>query len=549
MTAATAERVATPAETTSATAGTGTLLRLILRRDRVRIPLWVGGIAFVQIAGSSSYPELLPTLADRLAHASVMTGNPAMKAMTGPGHGLDGDPSLGALMATEYLGFVAVFAALMAVLLVVRHTRTEEETGRAELVRASVVGRHAHLTAAVIAAALASIALGSVVALGIGSLGIEGVDWLGSLTYGGALAAVGLVFTGVAAVTSQVSEYGRAASGMAGALIGLAYGLRAIGDVGDNALIWLSPIGWAQASAPYVDNNWWPLALSAGATLVLVALAYSLASRRDFGAGLRRPRPGSATGSALLGTPMGLAWRLQRSGLIWWAVGLFIAAMAFGATADALEAYSDNELLQQILESIGGATLTESFLAMMIVLVATVCAVFSVLAALRLRREETSGTGELVLATAVSRTHWVFTHVLISLLGGAVLLLVAGAGVGLSAAAVTGDAGLIAQSLGASLAYAPALWVTAGLAVAVLGIIPRAAALPWALVVYAFLVVYLGGLLRLPQWALDLSPYTHIPTLPVDDFSVLPAVVLTLVAAVLVGAGLVGFRQRDLEAT
>ena len=518
MTAATAERVSTRPEATNATAGTGTLLRLILRRDRVRIPLWVGGIAFVQIAGASSYPELLPTLNDRLAHASVMTANPAMKAMTGPGHGLDGDPSLGALMATEYLGFMAVFAALMTVLLVVRHTRAEEETGRAELVRASIVGRHAHLTAAVIAAALASVALGLVVAVGHASLGIESIDWPGSLTYGGALAAVGLVFTGVAAVTSQISEYGRAASGMAGALIGLAYGLRAIGDVGDNALIWLSPIGWAQASAPYVDNNWWPLVLSAVVALVLVAVAYALASRRDFGAGLRRPRPGSATGSALLGTPMGLALRLQRSGLIWWAVGLFIAAFAMGATADALDAYSDNELLQRILESIGGATLTESFLAMMIALIAIVCAVFSVLATLRLRREETSGTGELALATAVSRTHWAFTHVLIALLGGTMLLVVSGAGVGLSAAAVTGENSLIAQSLAASLAYAPALWVTAGLAVAVFGVVPRATGLAWALVVYAFLVVYIGGLLRLPQWALDLSPYTHIPTLPVDDF-------------------------------
>ncbi|HLT11459.1 MAG TPA: ABC transporter permease, partial [Micromonosporaceae bacterium] len=159
-----------------------------------------------------------------------------------------------------------------------------------------------------------------------------------------------------------------------------------------------------------------------------------------------------------------------------------------------------------------------SFLAMMIALIAIVCAVFSVLATLRLRREETSGTGELALATAVSRTHWAFTHVLIALLGGTMLLVVSGAGVGLSAAAVTGENSLIAQSLAASLAYAPALWVTAGLAVAVFGVVPRATGLAWALVVYAFLVVYIGGLLRLPQWALDLSPYTHIPTLPVDDF-------------------------------
>ena len=40
----------------------------------------------------------------------------------------------------------------MAILLVVRHTRAEEETGRAELVGAGVVGRHAPLAAALITA-------------------------------------------------------------------------------------------------------------------------------------------------------------------------------------------------------------------------------------------------------------------------------------------------------------------------------------------------------------------------------------------------------------
>jgi putative exporter of polyketide antibiotics len=71
---------------------------------------------------------------------------------------------------------------------------------------------------------------------------------------------------------------------MAGALIGAAYAVRAAGDMGDNALSWLSPIGWAQATAAYVDNNWWPLGLAAAVTAALIVAAFALSDRRDIGA-------------------------------------------------------------------------------------------------------------------------------------------------------------------------------------------------------------------------------------------------------------------------
>jgi ABC-2 type transport system permease protein len=259
----TATRAAAPAtgRTGGGTlAGTGALLRFILRRDRLRIAAWVAALAAVQVGGAASYPDLYPTLADRENQAAIVGDNPAMKAMSGPGFGLD-DYTYGAMMTNEYLGFMAIFVALMSVLMLVRHTRTEEETGRVELVRASVVGRHAPLTAALIGVALTNLALGLLIALGMGGLGIESIDWSGSFAFGAAYAMVGLVFAGVAAVTVQLTGYARSASGLAGALIGVAYAVRAIGDVADNGLSWLSPIGWAQAMAPYVHNNLWPLLL------------------------------------------------------------------------------------------------------------------------------------------------------------------------------------------------------------------------------------------------------------------------------------------------
>lgn len=551
MSTATPTRVSTPTGQVAGAGpltGTGALVRFNLRRDRIRIPAWLAGITLVQVGGAASYPDLYPTTADRQAQAAVYDSNPAMKAMSGPGHGLD-DYTYGALMANEYLGFMVIFVALMSVFMVVRHTRTEEETGRAELVRASVVGRHAHLTAALVTTALTNVVLGLLIALGLGGLGIDSIAWAGSFVLGAAFAAVGLVFVAVAAVTAQVTEYGRAAAGMAGGLIGVAYAVRAIGDVADNGLSWLSPIGWAQAAAPYVDDNWWPLGLALVVAAGLVPAAFALSRRRDFGAGLRAGRAGAAAGSEVLGTPLGFAWRLQRASVIWWGIAMFLFGLMYGSAVDVIEQYADNEVIQDMMESIGGATLTESWLSMIIALLSIVCTIFAIIAALRPRREETSGRAESVLATALPRTRWVATHVVLAMGGGLGLLLVAGAGLGLGTAVASGDPGYVGEILGAALAYAPALWLTAALAVAVFGLVPRAIGLAWALLCYAIFIVYLGGLLDLPDWMFDLSPYTHVPRMPAADFTATPLVILTALAAVLIAAGLAGFRRRDLETT
>lgn len=220
------------------------------------------------------------------------------------------------MIGHEFLSWIAIFVALMSIFVVVRHTRLEEETGRAELVRSSRVGRHATTTAALSVAVGANLVLGALLAVSLGSLGIESVGWGGSLLFGAGQTAVGVVFAAVAAVTVQLNEHARGASALAGAALALAYTLRAAGDmaeVGGNALSWLSPIGWAQQTRVYVDGRWWPLALALALALVLVASGYWLSTRRDVGASLMQTRPGPAHARDRLATPLGLAWRLHRS--------------------------------------------------------------------------------------------------------------------------------------------------------------------------------------------------------------------------------------------
>jgi ABC-2 type transport system permease protein len=547
MTAATVS-VSAQATTGGTFAGTAGLLRFNLRRDRVRIPIWVLALGLVMASAPSTYVGLYPTAEDRATQATVIGANPAMKAMTGPGFGIE-NYTFGAMMANEYLGFMLIFVGLMTTFILVRHTRAEEETGRAELVRASAVGRYAPLAAALLTAAIASVALGLVVALGMGASGVESVDWSGSLLFGTTFTVTGLIFAGVAAVTAQVSPSGRAASGLAGATIGIAYTVRALGDTANNGLSWLSPIGWMQQTRVYVDDRWWPMLLGIAAAGVLIAVAFALIDRRDLGAGLRAERTGAAAGSARLGTPGGFAWRLHRSSVIWWAVVLFLLGSTYGSATNVMESYADNEVLRQMMETVGGGSLTESWLSLICAVLAIVATIFSVVAALRARREETDGRAEAVLATGVSRTRWLGSHVVVAMTGGLLMLLASGLGLGLGAAASTGDSRWFSDLLGAQLAYTPALWATSALAVAVFGLVPRATMLSWALLGWSVFATYFGGLLQLPQWTINFSPYQHIPRMPAAEFSALPLAVLVGVAAALITVGLATFRRRDLDAT
>ncbi|MEU0302458.1 ABC transporter permease [Streptomyces sp. NPDC006175] len=548
---ATTTRAPAPARSVTrsggALAGTRTLIRFDLRRDRVRLPVWILALFAGTASTASNYTTLYADPADRASVVTTMK-SPAGLAMTGPEHYLD-DYTFGAMTGHQMLGFMAVLVGLMSVLIITRHTREEEETDRAELVRSTVVGRHAHLAAALSVAVLANLALALLLAVGLGSMGIDSVDTGGSLLYGFSHAAVGIVFAGVAAVTVQLTAHTRGASGTAMAVIGLAYVLRAAGDAGGNdALSWLSPIGWVQRTYPYVDDRWWPLLLCAALAVLCSGAGFVLSTRRDVGAGLRAARLGSPVASGSLTRLLGFALRLHRSVLAGFGAGLFLMGAMYGSILGSADDMLKNiDQLQEALEDIGGTTMAESFASMVMVVLAVVAAVYVVMAALRPRSEENAGRAEPLLATGLSRARWAGSHLAVALAGGTLMLLLAGLGIGVAGAASAGDSGLLLKLVGAALAYAPALWVTVGVTAVLFGWLPRAASAAWAVPAYAFVVGYLGRLLRFPHWMNNVSPFGHVPQLPAAPMSWTPMVVLTLIAAALLLLGLQGFRRRDLQ--
>src|ERR1700738_2180646 len=135
--------------------GSGALSRLALRRDRIMPPAWVCVLVIGVASNAYTFAKLYKTTSSRTALVASGESNPALLFLYGR---LNGN-SVGALTAWRYGVWGALFAALMSVFLVIRHTRAEEEAGRLELVGSARVGRQAPLAAALAVAALANVVL------------------------------------------------------------------------------------------------------------------------------------------------------------------------------------------------------------------------------------------------------------------------------------------------------------------------------------------------------------------------------------------------------
>jgi len=521
--------------------GIGPLVGLIVRRDRLRLALWIGALAAVAAATAVALARLLPTADARALFAAGITGNAAVVALIGP---VFDATSIGGLTAWRLGSLGATVVGLMSLLTVVRHTRAEEEAGRRELVGAAAVGRHAALAAALATTAAADLLLAALVA---GGLAACGLPLAGSLALGASFATTGWLFAAIAAVAAQLVENARAASAIAGATLGVAYVARAVGDSGRGALSWLSwasPIGWAQRVRPFAGERWWLCALATAVAAALAALAAVLSARRDLGAGLLRGRPGPATASPRLRSPLALAWRLQRTTLFSWTIAFAAIGAALGGVAHSVADLLDSSpRMRLLIATLGSAgDITDAYFAATFGVLGLVAAGHALQATLRLRSEEEDARAEPVLAASVSRVRWASGHLLFAALGPALALAAAGTAAGL----VHGGPDDIPRLLAAALAQLPAVCVLVAIAVALFGLAPRYTRASWGALAAFLLLGQLGRLLQLPTWLLDLSPFLHIPHLPGGPVALTPLLALLAIAAALTAAGLVAFRRRDV---
>lgn len=522
------------------TTGTSALVRLILRRDRIRLPAWVLGIVGMTGASASAVQEFYATPAQVASYATMVESSASARLFGGVPYDLD---TIGGITAYEVTAVGSIALALMMIFLVVRHTRGEEEAGTSELVRSGMVGRHAATLAALIVAVGCSLLVG---ALDAAMLAAIGMSTAGAVGHGAGLAAIGLLFTAVAAIAAQVVASARGALALAGTVLGVLFIGRGVAAARDSDLAWLSPIAWQEGMRPFGETRWWLLAPLVALPLVLLLVAGALTARRDFGAGLVHPRAGSQRATRTLSTPVGLAWRTQRGMVLGWAVGILVLGMVFGTFSSEIGTFAESNPDIMIIMGADEDDLVRSYYAFILAFTAILASALAITSALRARHDERQGLAEPMLAAGVSRTRWVLAGVAVAVLGSLAVLLLLGLGTGGMHVLTTGDGELFWPLVGGAVSYVPAMVLLIGLAVLLHGAIPRLAPLVWLVFAFALLQSYLGELLDLPEWMAGLSPYQHLPLLPAESFQVVPAAVLTGLGVLGVVLGVVALRRRDL---
>jgi ABC-2 type transport system permease protein len=517
--------------------------------------VWVLVIALMTVFTASAISSEYGTHADRVEILKLATATPTLLVVRGTAQGA----STGAFFVFESLTYLAVLAALMSTFLAVRHSRADEESGRAELIAATSAGRFAPTIATVIEGVIANVAVMVLVFLGLLA---SGFDAAGSATFGWALGATGIAFLGVGLLCAQVFSSSRAANGCAAALVGIAYVVRGVGDASGTVsadglhttsgwVSWLSPIGWAQQTRPFADNAWWTGLSGVELCAVLVIVTLVLQAVRDNGAGLIAARAGRARASAVLRGPLGLAWRLARGSIIGWGIGAVVLALLAGKLgATVLDALKNNSEISTAITSMtpgGSGGVLQEFVSAMMGFVGLLVAGCMLQIIMRLRQDEAVGTTEVVLASRVGRIRWFLCYLVVGVLAAVVILLLSGVLTGATLAQTDGvDPAIFGQTVGAALAQLPAVLIYLSVLGLVFALIPRVTIpVGWAMLAVGAFLGQFGGILKLPDWVRNVSPSQHTPAVPMPhaDFSgawwmVVISIVVAIVAVVLV-------RRRD----
>jgi len=520
------------------------LTRFTLYKERIFIIAWIGLLLIVAGVMLTAFENQFTP--EELQGLQVMKYNPAHIALQGPFFAVDNFQVVH-FFAIELHLFTLIAVAIFNIFLVMQNTRGDEEKGRYEVLRSLPIGRlsafHAVMNTAVIVNILLAVSHGVLLSV----LCISGMTTAGAFTYGMSLGVTGIFFAAISALISQFSHSTRTVTGYAFLVLIVSYLLRAVGDVTSEALSVVSPLGLPLRAKAFVSNQPWPFFIMLILSFILFSISYLLNARRDIGQGLFPEKQGRDYASNFLRTPLGLVWQQNRNTLFSWAIVLFgFGAALGGILRDAEHFAGENGAFQMLMPTSADFSAVELFTTFLNVGFAIVCVAPVLILVFKVLREEKEGRAEPILSRAISRPYYLASFTALAFVASMLMPFITTVGLWAVSSLMMETPLAFGPLVHSMMVYIPALWTMLGLSIFFVGVFPKAAAFCWAYFTYIFMLGFFGELLGVPRWAMLLSPFYHIPQLPLDDMRILPLLALTAAALTLVACGLVFYRRRDV---
>ncbi len=526
--------------------GVWKLMKFILKRDWLRILIWVASIVIIEAIMAMALVEMYPTAADRESFKLVMD-NPVMVAMFGQAYGYD-NYTFGAMWAHMMYLWMGLIVGVMGVILVTKHLRNEEEEGRYEMIRSMPVGRDAYLLATILLMGGVVLIMTIFKAITMSALGIESLDFAGSLNYSIGLGLITMFFISLSAVVSQLYQNNRSVMGMGFGLLLSFYLLFAIGMVSSPFLKWLSPFQYMLESQAYVNNYYWPLLILLALAVGLIVLALYLSSIRDLDAGFFKEKQGKKNIAKYVNRPFGFAVRTTMTMMIYWTLTLFILGASYGSIFGDLEAFlGNNELLQQMLPEIPGVPLATQFMGIIMMVMGIAACIPAVLIANKVANEEKKNRMETIMSHSVPRLEMMTSYIVLAVLAGILMLFFSAVGLYAASSSVMDDPIPFATMIEAIMVYIPSMILLIGLSALISGFTPNKS---WVVNLYlglSFFIVYIGQIVDIGELLQKFTPFNYIPRLPVDDMNWWTQIIIVVIGLGLMGIGYWRYQQRDLQ--
>ena len=101
--------------------------------------------------------------------------------------------------------------------------------------------------------------------------------------------------------------------------------------------------------------------------------------------------------------------------------------------------------------------------------------------------------------------------------------------------------------LSAAAVQLPFVWLSAGIALCLFGIVPRFTQMVWGFFIAFVALLLSGSVAGMPQWVLDVSPFSHVPRVPGEALHPSPVIWALVVDLALLTLGLLGLHRRDIR--
>lgn len=520
-------------------------LRFITRRERIISTVWIVLIVGFTFLIALMYPSLLGDDVTKTAMLEMLK-SPAMVGMLGPVYGAD-VYTVGISFSQMMTVWVMITFAVMNIFFVNRHTRTDEEQGRLEMLRSLPVGKLTNSVAAITGAFILNFIIAALTSVAILIVNFEGCSVIGAVLYSFEIGTFGFLMAAVTLLCAQLFSTSRGSSGAAYTMLGIFYLMRIAGDYTDGIISYISPMGLGLRVFAFHDNNLYPIVIQLLESVVLIIISLAVCVKRDLGEGVIPAKKGRAYAKKSLLSPFGFALRLTKNAAIVWCAVIFIVAAMYGSIIGDIDSFIEsNDFYKQIMmiDDNTANNLTDNFIAMLFLIMAHIAVIPVITIAGKLRSEESHGRLEQIFARSVKRPHMIGAFTVIALIESALVLFCAV--LGLYTPSIGAETVVFGDLLKSGMCYLPGMWVFAGISILLTGILPKGGVLVWFVYAYSFGVVYLGGMLKLPEVFQTFSPFGNIPQLPIQEFNIVPLIILTLTAIILIALGIWKFNKRDI---